>query len=144
MNNLCSQRIFITPHHISSEIITCAISGQHQCRQWRCSCPSGRIRRHGLQRRRSIPPEGAPFSTTDSQVHAYEANTPARPWHSPPNWPAHVTADEMVAAMDAIGVDGAILVSPFAMYRYDGSYAVATHKAYPGRVVADCQLGKIA
>src|SRR5262245_49139104 len=35
----------------------------------------------------------------DSQVHAYEANTPKRLWHSVPNWPAHVTGDEMVAAM---------------------------------------------
>ena len=24
----------------------------------------------------------------DSQVHVYEANTPKRPWHSVPNWPA--------------------------------------------------------
>ena len=23
----------------------------------------------------------------DSQVHAYEANTPKRPWHNVPNWP---------------------------------------------------------
>ena len=45
----------------------------------------------------------------DSQVHVYEANTPQRPWHSVPNWPAHVTGDEMVAAMDTVGVDGAIL-----------------------------------
>ena len=29
----------------------------------------------------------------------------------------------MVAAMDAVEVDGAILVSPFALYRYDASYA---------------------
>ena len=36
----------------------------------------------------------------DSQVHAYEANTPKRPWHKVPNWPDHVTGDEMVAAMD--------------------------------------------
>jgi hypothetical protein len=36
----------------------------------------------------------------DAQVHAYAANTPERPWHSVPNWPAHVTGDEMVAAMD--------------------------------------------
>jgi hypothetical protein len=43
----------------------------------------------------------------DSQVHAYEANTPKRPWHSVPNWPDHVTGDEMVAAMDKVGVDGA-------------------------------------
>ena len=34
----------------------------------------------------------------DAQVHAYAANTPERPWHSVPNWPAHVTGDEMVAA----------------------------------------------
>jgi hypothetical protein len=27
----------------------------------------------------------------DAQVHAYAANTPERPWHSVPNWPAHVT-----------------------------------------------------
>ena len=26
----------------------------------------------------------------DSQVHAYEANSPKRPWHSVPNWPDHV------------------------------------------------------
>ncbi|MEX2616387.1 MAG: amidohydrolase family protein [Alphaproteobacteria bacterium] len=69
----------------------------------------------------------------DSQVHAYEPDTPARPWANTPNWPDHVTADEMVAAMDAVGVDGAILVSPFAMYRYDASYAIQVQQAYPGR-----------
>src|SRR5438045_9645031 len=69
----------------------------------------------------------------DSQVHAYEANTPQRPWFRVPNWPAHVTGDEMVAAMDKVGVDGAIFVSPFSMYRYDASYAVEVQKAHPGR-----------
>ena len=69
----------------------------------------------------------------DSQVHAYEANTPKRPWHSVPNWPDHVTGDEMVAAMDKVGVDGAIFVSPFAMYGYDASYAVEVQRAHPGR-----------
>jgi hypothetical protein len=39
----------------------------------------------------------------DSQVHAYEANTPKRPWHIVPNWPEHVTGDEMVVAMDKVG-----------------------------------------
>ena len=55
----------------------------------------------------------------DSQVHAYEANSPKRPWHSVPNWPDHVTGDEMVAAMDKVGVDGAIFISAFSLYRYD-------------------------
>ena len=40
------------------------------------------------------------MTVIDSQVHAYEANTPTRPWHTVPNWPDHVTGDEMVAAMD--------------------------------------------
>ena len=69
----------------------------------------------------------------DSQVHAYEANTPKRPWHSVPNWPAHVTGDEMVAAMDKVGVDGAIFISAFSMYQYDASYAVEVQQAHPDR-----------
>src|SRR5258708_18555701 len=69
----------------------------------------------------------------DSQVHAYEANTPKRPWHSVPNWPDHVTGDEMVAAMDKVGVDGAIFISAFSLYRYDASYAVEVQRAHPRR-----------
>jgi len=67
----------------------------------------------------------------DSQVHAYEANTPKRPWHNVPNWPDHVTGDEMVAAMDKVGIDGAIFISAFSMYRYDASYAVEVQRAHP-------------
>src|SRR5260370_105753 len=70
----------------------------------------------------------------DSQVHAYEPNTPKRPWHSVPNWPDHVTGGEMVAAMDKVGVDGAIFISAFSMYRYDASYAVEVQRAHPGRI----------
>src|SRR5712671_5171010 len=69
----------------------------------------------------------------DSQVHVYEANTPQRPWHTVPNWPEHVTGDEMVAAMDTVGVDGAIFISAFSLYQYDASYAVDVHRAHPGR-----------
>jgi len=69
----------------------------------------------------------------DSQVHAYEANTPKRPWHSVPNWPPHVTGDEMVAAMDKVGVDGAIFISAFSLYQYDGSYSVEVQRKHPGR-----------
>jgi len=69
----------------------------------------------------------------DSQVHVYEANTPKRPWASVPNWPPHVNGDEMVAAMDKVGVDGAIFISSFSMYQYDASYAVEVQRAHPGR-----------
>jgi L-fuconolactonase len=69
----------------------------------------------------------------DSQVHAYEANTPERPWHGVPNWPEHATGDEMVAPMDKVGVDGAIFISAFSMYHFDASYAVEVQKARPDR-----------
>ena len=70
----------------------------------------------------------------DSQIHPYEANTPKRPWHATPaNWPPSANADENVAAMDKLGIDGAILISAFTMYRYDASYAVEAHKAHPDR-----------
>ncbi len=71
--------------------------------------------------------------TIDAQVHAYERNHPGRPWLATLHGPAEVTGKEMVAAMDAVGVDGALLVSPFTMYGYEASYAVEVHAAYPGR-----------
>jgi len=71
--------------------------------------------------------------TLDSQVHAYERNHPGRPWIGTLYGPPEVTGDQMAAAMDAVGVDGAILVSPFSMYRYDASYALEVFAAHPGR-----------
>jgi L-fuconolactonase len=71
--------------------------------------------------------------TIDAQVHAYERNHPGRPWAGTLYGPAEVTGDQMVAAMDAVGVDGAILVSPFSMYRYDASYAKDVYAAHPSR-----------
>jgi L-fuconolactonase len=38
-----------------------------------------------------------------------------------------------VAAMDAVGVDGALLVSPFSLYRYDAGYALEVRAKHPGR-----------
>ena len=71
--------------------------------------------------------------TIDSQVHAYERNRPERPWRNFLPGPAEVTGDDMVAAMDAVGVDGALLVSPFTLYRYDASYALEVYAKHPGR-----------
>jgi L-fuconolactonase len=71
--------------------------------------------------------------TIDCQVHAYERNHSGRPWVGTLQGPAEVTGDQMVAAMDEVGVDGAVLVSPFSMYGYDASYAIEVHKAHPSR-----------
>src|ERR1700761_2049456 len=88
---------------------------------------------HGALAEAQTQPGRSPATIIDAQVHAYAANTPDRPWHDVPNWPAHVTGDEMVAAMDKVGVDGAIYISPFTMYQYDASYAVSVQKAHPDR-----------
>ena len=69
----------------------------------------------------------------DSQVHAYAANTPERPWNTTPNWPDSVNGEEMVAAMDSVGVDGAIFVNAFSMYQYDSSFAEEVQRAHPGK-----------
>ncbi len=71
--------------------------------------------------------------TIDSQVHAYERNRPERPWSGFLHGPDEVTGDDMVAAMDSVGVDGALLVSPFSTYGYDASYAIEVGAKHPGR-----------
>lgn len=69
----------------------------------------------------------------DAQVHAYERDHPGRPWVGTLAGPPEVTGDDMVAAMDEVGVDRAILVSPWSMYRTDASYAVDVYAKHPDR-----------
>jgi predicted TIM-barrel fold metal-dependent hydrolase len=71
--------------------------------------------------------------TIDAQVHAYERDRPGRPWLAPLHGPAEVTGNQMIAAMDAVGIDGAVLVSAFTMYGYDASYAREVHARHPQR-----------
>ena len=71
--------------------------------------------------------------TIDCQVHVYERNHPGRPWAGFLHGPTEVNGDDMVTAMDAVGVDGALLVSPYSMYRFDASYAIDVHAAHPNR-----------
>src|SRR4051794_25785028 len=101
--------------------------------QGRLACRAGddkfkRGRRAGLH----IITGGGSMPIVDVQVHAYERNHPGRPWVGHIAGPEHVTGDEMVAAMNAVGVDGAILVSPFALYGFDASYAIEVGAAHPG------------
>lgn len=73
------------------------------------------------------------MAVIDAQVHVYERNHPGRPWAGHLHGPAEVTGADMVAAMDRVGVDGALLVSAWSMYRYDPSYAIEAHAAHPDR-----------
>ena len=74
-----------------------------------------------------------PPLTIDCQVHCYERNRPERPWQGYLEGPEEVTGDAMVAAMDAVGVAGAILISPFSLYRYDASYILEVYAKHPGK-----------
>jgi L-fuconolactonase len=69
----------------------------------------------------------------DAQIHTYERNHPGRPWVAVLHGPDEVTGDQMVASMDAVGVDGALLISPHTMYRYDASYALEVYAKHPTR-----------
>jgi predicted TIM-barrel fold metal-dependent hydrolase len=69
----------------------------------------------------------------DAQVHVYERDHPGRPWVGTLHGPPEVTGADMVAAMDRVGVDGALLVSAWSMYRFDPSYAIEVRAAYPDR-----------
>ena len=69
----------------------------------------------------------------DAQVHAYERDHPGRPWIRHLHGPPQVTSGDMVAAMDAVGVDGALLVSPYTLYGFDASYAVQAGAEFPDR-----------
>lgn len=69
----------------------------------------------------------------DAQVHCYERNRPERPWAGVLTGPDEMTGDQMVTAMDAVGVDGAVLVSPFTMYQYDPSYVLEVEAKHADR-----------
>ena len=73
---------------------------------------------------------------TDAQVHIWEADRPDRPWPTPlrnqPQLPNGFGAAEMIAAMDAAGVDRAAIVPP-TWIGENNSTAIEACEAYPGR-----------
>ncbi len=72
--------------------------------------------------------------TLDSQVHVYGPDTPEHPHVSKGlHGPAAVTGEDMIAAMDEAGVDGALLVSALMIYGHDASYALGAFAAFPDR-----------
>src|SRR2546425_8235639 len=69
----------------------------------------------------------------DVQVHPFDRNHPGRPWASPSHGLDSATGEEMVAAMNSVGVDGAIMVSSFSAYEYDPSYALEVYNSHPDK-----------
>jgi predicted TIM-barrel fold metal-dependent hydrolase len=69
----------------------------------------------------------------DSQVHAFDDPDADVPWLTPSNRFLKVDGAGMVAAMDAVGVAGAVMISPFGVYRYDTRFIVRLGQAHPDR-----------
>lgn len=79
----------------------------------------------------------------DAQVHIWEA-VPSEPWDDPPQMfdlKNPFTVEAATAAMDAVGVDAAVISPPPAyhvrtpggFHRYSSAYAQASVRRYPGR-----------
>ena len=73
----------------------------------------------------------------DSQVHAYERNKPSRPWAATLAGPDEVTGDDMVKAMDDVGVDGALELRP--LYRLVLRLALVSHLRRLDLVLVDAR-----
>jgi predicted TIM-barrel fold metal-dependent hydrolase len=72
---------------------------------------------------------------TDSQVHIWEVDRPDRPWppaRNRPQLPDGYSADQMLAAMDATGVDRAVIVPPTWVGENNATALEAAAK-YPAR-----------
>ena len=73
---------------------------------------------------------------TDAQVHIWEVDRPERPWPRPqrnqPQLPNGFSAEEMIAQMDAAGVDRAVIVPP-TWIGENNATAIEASEAYPGR-----------
>jgi len=71
--------------------------------------------------------------TIDSQVHSYEKDSPSNRWVGYLPGPEEATGDQMVVAMDEVGVDAALLVSAYSVYGYDPAYALKVYAQHPSR-----------
>ena len=73
---------------------------------------------------------------TDAQVHIWEVDRPDRPWPRPrrnePQLPNGFSARQMIAQMDAAGVDRAVIVPP-TWVGENNATALEASQAYPGR-----------
>ena len=79
--------------------------------------------------------------TIDSQVHAYERNSPERPWHGHLTGPEEVTGDDMVAR-DGCRRRGrrASRIAVLPCTATDASYALEVYANHPGKFGPDKAL----
>ena len=94
----------------------------------------------------NLPATKSKIEVIDSQIHIWEENHPGRPWQADfartrgmfLNAGPAETAERAIAAMDAIGVDVAVLTS-FLLYP-DAAYEIASIDRYPKRFALSVQV----
>jgi predicted TIM-barrel fold metal-dependent hydrolase len=76
------------------------------------------------------------MAVTDAQIHLWEIEQPERPWpkdgRATPHRPDGFTAEQMLAEMDAVGVDRAVIVPP-SWIGETNDYALEAAALYPTR-----------
>ena len=80
------------------------------------------------------------MTTTDAQLHVWEADRPDRPWNHPhtPQLPEPFTYQDAIAMLDANGIDRAVLVPPLVSGFNNttaNAYALDAAAAHPDRFV---------
>lgn len=80
----------------------------------------------------------------DTHVHVVTADRDRYPaMDDPPAWP-EVTGASLLADMDALGIDRALLVQSFFTYGFDNSYAIDSAAAHPDRCQVVCVIDQTA
>jgi predicted TIM-barrel fold metal-dependent hydrolase len=80
----------------------------------------------------------------DTHVHVVAGDRGRYPVRDdPPAWPA-VTGARLVAEMDALGIERALLVQSFFTYGFDNSYAIDCAAGHPGRFQVVCVIDQTA
>ena len=80
------------------------------------------------------------MTTTDAQLHVWEADRPDRPWNHPhkPQLPEPFTYQDAITMLDANGIDRAVLVPPLVSgfnNTTSNAYALDAAQAHPDRFV---------
>jgi predicted TIM-barrel fold metal-dependent hydrolase len=74
----------------------------------------------------------------DAQVHVWDHDRADRPWDPAGVLPMHAqpfTAEHLITAMDAVGIDAALLVSS-KLYGFSNSYVIESVQRFPDRFAA--------
>ena len=80
----------------------------------------------------------------DTHVHVISADRDRHPVAGdPPDWPP-VTGERLLAAMDAGGVDRAVLVQSYFTYGFDNTFAVECAARWPDRYQVVCVIDQTA